>query len=352
MKQEKRIENSQKMNRRQLTMLAGSVLLIVLMTAFSLSYLKRQVAGAQELSPEFYEEFKRHYAFITGSVEDDYRSEIYEGARKFAEEEKIYLEWLGNDLAIDYSKKELLKMAIASKVDGIILEGDGSEEIQELINKAVEEGIPVVTVMTDSYDSKRQSFVGIGSHNLGREYGRQIIKFANKETERALILMDISTEDSTQSIVFNGIKETLANEGNHLSLKLDTLAISEDSVFGEEEAIRDIFLNKEDLPEIIICLSEENTLSAYQAAVDYNVVGEVAILGYSVNDTILNAISRNVIAVTCVVDYEQMGVYCVEALDEYIEMEHVNDFVTMDVNTVTKNNVARYLKDAEEQNEK
>lgn len=52
------------------------------------------------------------------------------------------------------------------------------------------------------------------------------------------------------------------------------------------------------------------------------------------------------------VDYEQMGIYCVEALDEYIEIEHVNDFVTMDVNTVTKNNVARYLKDAEKQNEK
>lgn len=349
MKQEKRFENDRKMNRRQLLMFAGSVLTMAVLTAVSLFYVRRQITGTQDVSMESYEQFDRHYAFITNSVEDNFRSEIYEGARQFAEEEKIYLEWFGDGLAIDYTKEELLKMAIAASVDGIILEGDGSKETQEMINVATESGIPVVTVMTDSYDSTRQSFVGIGSHNLGREYGRQIVKIANKETQRALILMNASAEDSSQNIVFTGIKDTLTDEGNHLNLELDTLAISGDSPFSEEEAIRNIFLNKDDLPDIIICMNEDDTISAYQAAVDYNLVGEVGILGYSVNDTILNAINRNVIAATCVVDYEQMGIYCVKALDEYIETGHVNDFVTMDVNTVNKNNVARYLKDAEEE---
>lgn len=345
------MEKGRKGNYRQFIILTGMILVMVVLTVVSLGYLRKQVAGAQELEAKSYEQFDRHYVFITNSMENDYRSEIYEGARRFAEEEKVYLEWFGNGVAIDYTKKELLKMAIASSVDGIILEGDGSEETQELINKAVEEGIPVVTVMTDSYDSKRQSFVGIGSHDLGREYGRQIVKSANKETERALILMDASAEDSAQNIVFTGIKDTLANEGNHLSLELETLAISEDSLFGKEETIRNIFLNKEELPDIIICLNEENTINAYQAAVDYNLVGEVEILGYSVNDTILNAINRDVITATCVVDYEQIGIYCIKALDEYIETDHVNDFVTLDVNTITKTNVERYLKDAENQKE-
>lgn len=347
MKQEKRIENGRKMNRRQLFMITGSILIMIALTAVSLIYVRRQITGTSEVSTESFEKFDRHYAFITNSVEDSYRSEIYEGARQFAEEEKIYLEWFGDGLAVDYSKEELLKIAIASKVDGIILEGDGSEKTQELINTSTESGIPVVTVMTDSYDSARKGFVGISSHNLGREYGRQIVRIANKETDSVLVLMNASSEDSGQSIVFTGIKDTLTNEGNHLDLELETLAISEDSPFSEEEAIRNLFLNRNDLPDIIICMNEENTISTYQAVVDYNLVGEVGILGYSVNDTILNAIDRNVISSTCVVDYEQMGIYCVKALDEYIETGHVNDFVTMDVSTITRNNVARYLNDAE-----
>lgn len=198
---------------------------------------------------------------------------------------------------------------------------------------------------------QRQSFIGIGNHNLGREYGRQIIRVANKNTKDALILMDTSMEDSGKNLVYNGIRDTLDNEGNHLNLELKTVVLKEDSPFGKEEAIREIFLNKEELPEIIICLNEKDTISAYQAVIDYNLVGQISILGYSDADTILNAINRKVIASTIVVDAEQVGCYCIKALDEYIETKYVNDFFTMDVNAVTPNNVKGYLKDAGEQNE-
>lgn len=348
MKKEKRTEKGKKKNFGKLLMLVEVILIIAALMVAGLIYVRMQVAAVQKTSTQSFEEMKRHYAFITTSVEDNFRNKIYEGAKQYAEEEGIYLEWFGKELAIDYSKIELLKMAITSEVDGIILEGDDSEEIQGLIDWADEEGIPVVTVLTDSYNSKRKSFVGISNHNLGREYGRQIIKIANKETKEAMLLIDVNAEDSGQNIILNGIKETLANEGNHLNIEVNTLAISADSAFEREEAIQSIFLNREELPEIIICLNEENTISVYQAAVDYNLVGEINILGYSANETILNAISRNVIVSTAVVDYEQMGIHCVQALDEYLEANRVNDFVTIDVSTVTKKNVERYLEDAGE----
>lgn len=351
MEKEKKIGDNPRTNYKQLIVFAAIVLIMAIMTFFSLTYVGRWTNDTWEINDEDYELFERHYIFITNSDEDNFWNKVYEEARAYAEEEKIYLEWGGRELATDFSKAELLKIAIASHVDGIILEGDGSIEIQEMINEASDQGIPVVTVMTDSYDSKRQSFIGIGNHNLGREYGRQIIRIANKNTKDALILMDTSVEDSGKNLVYNGIKDTLDSEGNHLSLELKTLAISEDSAFSEEEAIRGIFLNKEELPEIIICLNEKNTISAYQAAIDYNLVGEVAILGYSGEDIILNAISRNVIAATIVVDTKQIGTHCVKALDEYLETGHVNDYLTMDVNVITSNNVEGYLNNAAEQNE-
>lgn len=336
----------QKINNKQLIVLAVIVFLLVIMMIISLIYIRKQVDRTNQVNDEEYKEYIRHYAFITESLEDNFWSKVYDGAKEFGEDEDVYLERMGERLDINYSKEELLKIAIASKVDGIILEGDGSEEIRSLIDEAVAGGIPVVTVLTDSYDSRRQSFIGIGSYNLGREYGRQIVRIATKETKEALILMDTVSEDSGQNLIFNGIKETLANEGNHLNLQLSTLAVNEDTPYSEEEAIRNIFLYQEGLPDIIICLSEKNTISAYQAVIDYNLVGQVDILGYYVTDTILNAISRNVISATIAMDTEQMGVHSVKALDEYIETGHVSDFVTMDVNTVMSNNVEEYLHNA------
>lgn len=342
----------QKIDNRQLVILAVIVFLLVVMMIISLIYIRKQVDRTNQVKIEEYKEYIRHYAFITDSLEDNFWNEVYDGAKVFGDNENVYLERFGEELDINYSKAELLKIAIAAKVDGIILEGDGSGEIYSLVDEAVDAGIPVVTVLTDCYDSKRQSFVGIGSYNLGREYGRQIVRIATKETKEVLILMDAVAEDSGQNIIFNGIKETLANEGNHLSLALNTLAVSEDTPFSEEEVIRDIFLYQEELPDIIICLSEKNTISAYQAVIDYNLVGKVDILGYYVTDTILNAISRNVISATIAVDTGQMGINSVKALDEYIETGHVSDFVTMDVNTVMLSNVEEYMHNAAEKDNK
>lgn len=350
MKEEKKFSGKQRMNNRQLVILAIIVIIMTVITIFSLIYIRKQMGDMQQKSQP-YVEYRRHYAFITEFFEENFWSEVYDGAKRFGEGENVYLEWIGQGMDIDYSKEDLLKTAIASKVDGIILEGEESEEIRTLINLAAGEGIPIVTVMTDSYDSKRQSFVGIGSYDLGREYGRQIIRIATKDTKDVLILMNAASKDSGQNIIYNGMQETLANEGNHLSLDIEILAISEDIPFSDEEAIRDIFLNREKLPDIIICLNEKNTVSAYQAAIDYNLVGEVDILGYSVTDTILNAIHRKVVAATVAVDAVQMGIRSMKALDEYVETGHVSDYVTMDVYTVTSNNIKRYLRDAAEEKE-
>ncbi len=347
----KRNGTKQRMGNRQLVILAVIVFVMIVSTIVGLIYVRRHIESVLQTGVHSCQEYDRHYAFITESYEDNFWKEVFCEARQYGESQNDYLEWMGNGLAIEYSKDELLEIAIASKVDGIIVEGDGNESTRERINEAVKKGIPVVTMMTDSYDSARQCFVGVGSYYLGREYGRQIIRIATKETGEVLVLMDRDSEDSAQNIIYNGIIETLANEGNHLNLQLTTLAVNQDSPFSEEEAIRDIFLNKETVPKIIICLNEKNTVTAYQATISYNLVGEVSILGYSATDTILESIDRNVVAATVVVDSQQMGIHSVQALDEYVETGYVSDLVTMDVYTITPKNIKEHMPDAVEQNE-
>ena len=64
---------------------------------------------------------------------------------------------------------EKLRMAIDAGVDGIILNGDGSPEVEALVKEARQKGIPVVTALNDGAEDIRQCFVGVNSYNLGKE---------------------------------------------------------------------------------------------------------------------------------------------------------------------------------------
>ncbi|MBQ2183162.1 MAG: substrate-binding domain-containing protein, partial [Lachnospiraceae bacterium] len=125
-------------------------------------------------------DFSKYYVMITSDRELDFWESVYKGAYEEGIKKGVCVEMMGENLSEDYSDTELMEIAIASKVDGIIVYADDSAEMRDLINEAVNEGIPVVTVYGDSANSLRCCYVGVGSYNLGREYGRQIVKIARE----------------------------------------------------------------------------------------------------------------------------------------------------------------------------
>jgi len=120
-------------------------------------------------------EYERHYAMITEESSADLWQSIYKSAEAEGKKTDAYVDMLSDNFTNDYSTRELMEIAIASKVDGIILFANESDEITELINKASAEDIPVITVYSDNTHSDRLSFVGIGNYNLGNEYANLIV---------------------------------------------------------------------------------------------------------------------------------------------------------------------------------
>ena len=109
-----------------------------------------------------------------------------------------------------------------------------------------------------------------------------------------------------------------------------------------EESIRNIFI-EEGLPDVVICLDELSTSCVYQAVVDYNIVGQIDIIGYYDSETILKAIERNVVRATISIDTEEMGQYCVEALEECRSGGYVSEYFSVGTNLITIQNVREYL---------
>lgn len=297
--------------------------------------------------------YSQYYVMISEDRKNSFWQSVYQGAYEAGLSEDIYVDLLGDNFSQSYTREDLMHIAIASGVDGIIVVADESNEMSELIDEAAAEGIPVVTLFGDNTHSDRCSFVGIGSYNLGREYGRQVIQIADEnEKERPIqvtVLVNSYAQDSGQNILCSGIQETLDKEKEEgTEIEMTIVAVDDTNAFSAEESIRDIFM-KDELPDIIICLNELYTTCVYQAVVDYNKVGLVNILGYYDSDTILNAIDRNVIYATVSVDTMQMGAFCIEALKEYYELGNTSQYFTADITLVNKDNVSLYMEDRDDE---
>ena len=295
-----------------------------------------------------------YVAMITDDNESSFWKSVYDSAAAAGLSGNTCVEVLAENFPMGYSKSDLLDIAVAAGVDGIILEADESEEMTDAINRAADAGIPVVTAYSDNTKSERISYVGIGNYNLGREYGDLLVNlFSGKTVDDdhidVTILMDANAEDSGQNVVVAAIQETLSKELSiHpytcLPFEITIFQVDSTNSFSVEESVRSLFVQGDSLPDAIVCLSDTDTTSVYQTVVDYNEVGNVNILGYYDSDAILKGIERNVIYATVSIDTEQMGEFCVDALNEYRELGNTSQYFTADIKVITKDNVSAYSK--------
>ncbi len=357
--QDKAEKAAEKLNNQKYLLLTTVLftLATLVVGALVFRYYMADLGKTQEVT-----EYDKYYVMITDNYKSDFWQSVYKGAFDAAKDQNIYVDLLGQNIGGDYTCEQLMKVAIASQVDGIIVFANENTEITDLINEAVEKGIPVITLYGDSTNSKRLSFVGVGSYNIGREYGRQIFniikekrredfieseKMGHRKTMQIAVLVNTDSQDSGQNIIISGLQETLEQENaTNSEFSISIVPIDNTNTFSVEESIRDIFLN-ESIPDVIVCLNELNTVCAYQAVVDFNKVGDVNILGYYNSEAIVSAIEKDVVYATISIDTQQMGQYCIEALSDYYDYGNTSEYFTADITLINKGNVAEYLQKEE-----
>lgn len=315
-----------------------SIATALIITMLGMWYYHYKIQEVVSLKSDDYYSYAYHYVMISEDADDPFWESVYEGALEKGKEYNTYVEKLGSNLSISYSLEDLLKIAIAAKVDGIIVEPNGEESIIELINEADEEGITVVTVLEDAPTSNRKSFIGINSYNQGQEYAKQVLEVIGDRESNVKVLLNANSKDTSQNIIYASIRENVENENIHI----EPATVNTQSTFSSEEDIRDIIMDTVNPPDVLVCLTAVDTLCAYQAVVDYNKVGEIDIIGYYDSETILSAIEKSIIHSTIAIDGKQMGAYCVEALREYYELKRVSNYISVDINIITLDNLKTY----------
>lgn len=335
-----------------------SILAVIVMSAVTLASVfvyRALIARTFNLDSGGTQYYTYHIAMLTESHADPFWKNVWLAAKEEGAKANAEVEWVGHSLTEQFSLAALMDIAIAAKVDGIILQPDGSEEVRLLIARAIESGIPVITVMSDAIGTGRQGFVGYNSYDLGQLYGAQI-RAAMAQTPdeyHAVLLFGNDVSENTQNIVYSSIKESL--EGRNVTL--DVVIVDNSNVFSAEEAIRELVvsspfsasdadappqLGKTYGPDMLICLNATNTICAYQAVVDHNRVGQIQILGYYDSDEILTAIEKRVIQATVAVNANLVGASCVTTLMEYLDLGRTSDFTPVVLQLVTAANLKDY----------
>ena len=321
------------------------LLIIFCMTAGNMLYINAKVFQAIPVGEDNMVEYSKHITFIADDGQDSFWNKVYESARQEGGQKGYYVEAFGRNLSVDYTKTQLFDIALEADVDAVILQGNDIED-SELWQKAAQKEIPVITVLSDTTAEGRSCFVGVNSYNLGQLYGREILSLLTKDSNRIYILMNKNTTNTSQNIIYSGIREVLESE-SHCNYELLPWAIQAQGTFGTEETVRDIFMSGEELPDILICLDELSTTSACQSVVDFNKVGEVNIIGCYTSDAILHAIKQEVLQATIDFDTQGMGVNCVDALDMLWQEGHVSNYIPVNANLITVKNVEDYIADEE-----
>ena len=322
-------------NRLAVTILAGIVLVLFFATVAGLVYYRNMIRRIGEVQEEVYAQYPRLYAYIAEDPDSQLSNRIYKEITEYAKENGCYVEMTGQNLTTTYSKADRIDIAISSKVDGIILEGDNSEETKELIKKATDAGIPVVTVLSDCEGSDRKSFVGLNQYSLGTEYGNTLTEISTTNYPLTVLVLKNGSSDD---FIIQAIQKPLTGRFVAISSK----EVDTSSQFTSEESIMNILNGLNKMPDVIICLSDKITESAIQCIVEKNLVGKTRILGYYDSETIRKAIEKGSVYATITIDTKTLATQSVNALNEYKEKGLTSEYNTTTAIKLTRLNLDDY----------
>ena len=330
-------------NKVVVTVLAGIVLVLFIATVAGLFYYREMIRKLGEVHEEEFTEYPRLYAYIAEDPDSQLSNRIYKEIAEYAVENDCYVEMTGQNLSTSYSKADRMNIAISSKVDGIILEGDDSKETADLIDKATANGIPVVTVLSDCQTSSRKSFVGLNNFSLGSEYGEELAAIGDmnkKYPMNALILLD-GDDGNSDDIIHAAIQQAVTGR----LIKLTSAVVDTSSPFTSEESVMNILDGLATIPDVIICLNDRTTESAIQCIVEKNLVGKTTILGYYDSDTVLKAIDRGSVYATFAIETKTVAKQCVNALNEYNNTGFVSEYNPANYILINRQNVSDYARE-------
>ena len=141
----------------------------------------------EEVVPEADE--KPVIAVVPKAVDNPLNQATKVGAERAGEELGFEVLWTGTPDTDSAGQVQVIESLIQKGVDGILMSANDPDALKDVINKAMEAGIPVATWDSDSAESNRLFYAGTDNYHLGYACGEKMVELAEgKEDFKVVVL--------------------------------------------------------------------------------------------------------------------------------------------------------------------
>ena len=216
-----------------------------------------------------------------------------EGMRLVGEDLGVKTEYTG---PADYDMNAVvaaIEQAVAKKAAGIVVVG-WEDSLIGAINKAIEAGVPVVTVDADLPGSKRPVFVGTSNFDAGIEVANYVASKLGGKKGAKVALIGMPTLSNIRDRI-EGIKKVFGEKG----IKIVQIGDSKTDAVGSAQTAREILLKYPDL-DAIMGIDSHSGLGIGTAIKEAGMSGKVLATGWDRDNSLLELIAEGVVTGTVV----------------------------------------------------
>jgi ribose transport system substrate-binding protein len=230
---------------------------------------------------------------------------------------KLGMEMVGKELGVrteyvgpaEYDMNAMVaafEQAIAKKPNGIVVVGF-EPSLDSIVDKAIAQGIPVVTVDADLPTSKRLAFVGTGNYGAGKVGGEKMAEIIGGKGKVAI--MTRPGQSNLEERVAGYQAALAAHKGIQVVQVVDTQS---DAVIAAQAASA-LLQRYPDLAGIA-CVEAAGGAGASTAVREAGLVGKVKIVAMDRGNEVLEAIEEGVISASVAQQTALMPYYAVQIM--------------------------------------
>ncbi|RCW73200.1 substrate-binding domain-containing protein [Saliterribacillus persicus] len=284
------------------------------------------------------------YVMVTFQVGIDYWKRAVKGFEDAAEALNVSVEYRG---ATQYDVEEeitVLEQVIAKNPAGIAVSTMDPTALNDVIDKAVEAGIPVVMFDADAPESKAYSFLGTDNYYAGVQAAHKMADFLNETGEVGVITQprQLNHQERTQ-----GFQDTIFME--YPDMKVVAIKDGRGDQLLSRQAADEIMREYPDIAGIF-ATEANGGVGVGQATINKNLEDEIKIISFDTDKGTLDMIERGVISATLAQGTWEMGYWSLQHLfhlnHDIVEQEDGSNplprYVDTGISIVTEDNVESY----------